>query len=155
LFAVKTIPVFAGERNGAKRAKMKSVVVTATRNEGPFILERVAWQKMLGFDDILIMQNDCTDHSPQMLQKLEKAGWITTLHHKPYGNQTPKFSAHRKARRHTLVTNCDWMFLCDVDEFLPLHTEEGTVQSFLGDGVPDMAGIAIHWKSFGTSGLEQ
>lgn len=134
---------------------MKSVVVAAMRNEGPFILEWVAWQTMLGFDDILILHNDCTDHSPKMLQKLEKAGWITTQRHRPPEDRTPKFSAHRKAHKHPLVQNCDWMFLCDVDEFLLLHTDEGTVQSFLGDGAPDMAGIAIHWKSFGDSGLEK
>ena len=45
-----------------------SLVFTTMRNEGPFILEWVAWQKMLGFDNVLILFNDCTDRSPQLSQ---------------------------------------------------------------------------------------
>ena len=51
-----------------------SLALTAMRNEGPFILEWVAWQKMLGFENILIMHNDCTDHTPQLLRLLDRVG---------------------------------------------------------------------------------
>jgi hypothetical protein len=60
-----------------------SLVLTAMRNEGPFILEWIAWQKMLGFENVLAMFNDCTDHSPQLLRVLEKAGVLNCKRHRP------------------------------------------------------------------------
>ncbi len=131
------------------------LVVCAMRNEGPFILEWVAWQKMLGFDDILIAYNDCTDHSPQMLAILEQAGWVTAIEHHPRPGRPPQASAFHHAARHPLVQAADWMFICDVDEFLILHAGDGTLPDFVGPDVPDVAGIAIHWKCFGDSGLAE
>lgn len=135
-------------------ATSKFLVVTPTRNEGPFILEWVAWYRMLGFDDILILSNDCTDHSPQMLDLLEKAGWISHQPHQPSDGKAPFFSAFAAARKHPLVATTDWMFLCDIDEFLVFHERNGTIQDFVGDDPPNVAGIAFHWKVFGTSRLE-
>ena len=48
------------------------------RNEGPFIVEWVTWYRMLGFTDIVVVSNDCTDRSPELLDALARAGW---LHH--------------------------------------------------------------------------
>lgn len=59
---------------------MKERLVTTTmRNEGPFILEWVAWYLMLGFDHIVVFYNDCTDHSPALLQALDAAGILTAV----------------------------------------------------------------------------
>ena len=58
---------------------MRATVVCSMRNEGPFIVEWVAWYRMLGFTDVLIITNDCTDHSPQLLAALAAAGWVTHL----------------------------------------------------------------------------
>lgn len=133
----------------------KHLAVCAMRNEGPFILEWVAWQKMLGFDDILIVHNDCTDHSPQMLAVLEQAGWVRAIEHHPRPGRPPQASAYRAAAGHPLVQAADWMFICDVDEFLILQAGDGTLPDFVGADVPDVAGIAIHWRSFGNSGLTE
>ena len=132
--------------------KPRYLAVTPTRNEGPFILEWVAWYRMLGFDDILILSNDCSDHSPQMLDLLAAENLIDHLNHHPSPDTPPLKSAFRAARRHPLVETADWLFLCDIDEFLILHEGDGTIQGFIGDGPPDVAGIAFHWKVFGTGG---
>ncbi|SLN19094.1 hypothetical protein AQS8620_00428 [Aquimixticola soesokkakensis] len=130
-----------------------SLVMTCTRNEGPFILEWVAWQKMLGFDDVLICYNDCTDHSPELMARLQEAGWLTALEVTPTVGKPPKLSLHKAGHAHPLTQKAGWFFLCDIDEFLVLHTEDGTLASFLGEETPNVAGIAIHWKVFGDSGL--
>jgi hypothetical protein len=38
---------------------------------------------MLGFENILVVFNDCTDHSPQLLRVLEKAGVLNCKRHRP------------------------------------------------------------------------
>jgi len=136
----------------AMKNTKKHVVAAAMRNEGPFILEWVAWYKSVGFDDVLVATNDCSDHSVELLKALETAGWVHHVEHVPPPERSAKYSAHRALRAHPSVDAADWLFVCDVDEFLVLHADDGTVQGFLGDEEPDVHGIAFHWKCFGTSG---
>lgn len=125
------------------------------RNEGPFIVEWVAWQRLLGFTDIVIATNDCTDHSPALLEALAAAGWV---HHLPVtvpaGERiTPwKLAA---ARDHRAVRRAAWVFVCDVDEFLVVHRGAGRVTDLLPpEGAePDFLGMAINWRVFGTCGV--
>lgn len=130
-----------------------SLVVTAMRNEGPFILEWVAWQQMLGFEQILVLHNDCTDHSPQLLRQLQRHGVLTKHNHKPAQGRPPQVAALAAAREHRLVREATWMFICDVDEFLLIHKGDGTVAALLGEGKPGFAGMAIHWLIYGDAGL--
>ena len=133
-----------------------SLVYTTMRNEGPFILEWLAWQKILGFDRVLILFNDCTDRSPQLLRLLEKAGEIACKRHFPdREGLAPQPSALKACRSHPFVKQCDWMFNCDVDEFLVIHKGDGTIGALLPEGVPDFAGLAVHWRIFGSNGLRK
>lgn len=119
------------------------VVFTAMRNEGPFIVEWVAWYRAMGFD-VLIAANDCTDHSIELLDQLAEAGWVTYFTHNPKVDQPPQLSAHRAARRHPVIKSADWVLVCDVDEFLVLHRGDGSIQSFIGDGPHNCKRCAIH-----------
>lgn len=129
----------------------RHVVFAAMRNEGPFILEWVAWYRMLGFE-VLIGHNDCTDRSPDLLRLLADAGWIETFEHHPKPRQPPKQSAHQSMRRHPLIRSADWLLICDVDEFLVLHRGDGTIASYLTDVGGAFGGVAFHWRCFGNSG---
>jgi hypothetical protein len=44
------------------------------RNEGPFIVEWVAWYRRLGFSDIVVVTNNCTDRSADLLDGPRLAG---------------------------------------------------------------------------------
>lgn len=58
------------------------------RNEGPFIVEWVSWYRMLGFE-VLVVTNDCTDHSVELLQALQAAGWLHHQGHAPEAASRP------------------------------------------------------------------
>lgn len=132
----------------------KHLVFAAMKDEGPFILEWVAWYRMLGFE-VLIGINDCTDHSPQLLQCLADAGWLRFFEHSPKDRQPPKNSAHGGLRRHPALQDTDWLFICDVDEFLVLHRGDGSIDGFLNDVGRDFSGMAIHWRCFGNGGWKR
>ncbi|WP_253913394.1 glycosyltransferase family 2 protein [Pseudoruegeria sp. HB172150] len=121
------------------------------RNEGAFLVEWVTWYRMLGFD-LLVATNDCTDHSPQLLDLLQQAGWLTHITHSPPPGTPPKRSAHAAFRNHPSVASHDWLLICDVDEFLVIHDGDGTIPGFLNDAPERFHGIAFHWKVFGSSG---
>jgi hypothetical protein len=128
-----------------------SLLLGAMRNEGAFLLEWVAWYRMLGFENILIMHNDCTDHSPQLMRLLERSGVLAQKKHSPDADQPPQVSAYLKARSHPLMAQCDWMFHCDTDEFLVIHKGDGTINALIGDERRRFRGMAIHWAIFGNA----
>ena len=86
------------------------------RNEGPFIVEWVSWYRMLGFQ-VLVVTNDCTDRSVELLETLADAGWLTHQGHTPKGRQRPKRSAYNTMRNHPLIEKAEWVLVCDVDSF--------------------------------------
>jgi hypothetical protein len=129
------------------------LVCAGMRNEGPFIVEWVSWYRMLGFE-VLVVTNDCTDHSPALLDALQDAGWLTHQPHFPNPKQRPKRSAYNAMRAHPLVGEVDWVLVCDVDEFLVFH-EADSVADYVAGFIPPPLGFAFHWRAFGTSGLTQ
>ena len=123
------------------------------RNEGPFIIEWVAWYRMLGFE-VVIATNDCTDQSPEMLDLLEAAGWLQHIRHQPDIATPPQKSAHKALSKVPEVRSADWVLSCDVDEFLVLHAADNILH-FVGSGPWDYLGVAFHWKVFGTGGWKR
>ncbi|MFN4129742.1 MAG: glycosyltransferase family 2 protein, partial [Paracoccaceae bacterium] len=49
----------------------RTAIVTTMKNEGPFILEWIAYHRAIGVDDFLIYTNDCTDGTDTMLDLLQ------------------------------------------------------------------------------------
>ena len=130
---------------------MRCLVISSMRNEGAFIVEWVTWYRMLGFTDILVVTNDCTDHSPQLLGALQSVGWVTHVSQKVKPDQIPLIAKLRRAKRHPLAEAADWILVCDVDEFLVIHRGVGRIRDLLPEE-PDFLGMSLNWKVFGTSG---
>ena len=128
-----------------------SLVLTAIRNEGPYLLEWIAWHKMLGFEKVLVLFNDCTDHSPQLLRLLERSGEVSCKQHTPRPGYFAKPECYRVARENRLVKQAKWMLTVDVDEFLVIHVGDGTIGALLNDGDVPFASMAINWRLFGDS----
>ena len=125
------------------------------RNEGPFIVEWVTWYRLLGFGDVVVVTNNCTDHSPDLLDALAAAGWLHHIRHdvaegKPI--TAPKLKA---ARAQLSVRKADWVLVCDVDEFLVIHKGAGKLADLLPGGVPEFLGMAINWRVFGSDGQQK
>lgn len=130
------------------------LVFAGMRNEGPFIVEWLSWYRAMGFD-VLIGINDCTDHSPALLQRLAEEGWLSWFEHRPRAGQPPKASAHAAMRGQPALAATDWLLICDVDEFLVLHQGDGSIGGFLDIMGRDFLGMAFHWQCFGNSGWQR
>lgn len=135
---------------------MRITVVASMRNEGPFIVEWVTWYRMLGFTDVVVVTNDCTDNSPLLLDALQAAGWVHHLRHDVPAGQRITHQKLQAATAHKAVRRADWVLVCDVDEFLVIHKDSGRIQDLVGttpDAVPFLA-MAFNWRVFGTCGVE-
>jgi hypothetical protein len=61
------------------KAERRILLVATMRDEGPFILEWVAYHLATGFTDVVICSNGCIDESPALLDRLQELGLITHL----------------------------------------------------------------------------
>lgn len=128
------------------------VLASCMRNEGLFVVEWLAYHSLLGFDDILIFTNACTDGSDALLDRLQALGYVTHIRHDPPPGSAPQVAAMEVAFRRPEVTRADWMLHIDADEFLNISAGDGSVQALLA-ATGDADVIAIAWNMFGTSGL--
>ena len=134
---------------------MRVTVVASMRNEGAFLLEWVAWYRMLGFTDIVAVTNNCTDHSPALLDALQAAGKVHHIRHDIKPGKPITRAKLRAAKDHRAVRRADWVLVCDVDEFLVIHRGAGKIGDLVNLTEPDCLGMAINWKVFGTNGIVQ
>lgn len=115
------------------------------------MVEWISWYRRLGFDDIVVVSNDCTDHSPALLDALDQAGWITHLRHDVPSGTNICAQKLEAAKNLPQVEQADWVLVCDVDEFLTIHQGAGQIRDLITPEA-DFLGMAINWRVFGTSG---
>lgn len=130
-------------------------VITTMKNEGAFLLEWVAHHKALGFDQILICTNDCADPTREMALRLEAMGLARHHATRSWTATSIQRSALRQARRYAEVTQADWLYVCDADEFLVVKLGNGTVQALVAAASPEVEVIPVAWRIFGPDGQRE
>ncbi|HWL58450.1 MAG TPA: glycosyltransferase family 2 protein [Paracoccus sp. (in: a-proteobacteria)] len=131
-------------------------IVTMAKDEGPYILEWVAYHHLLGFTDILVYTNDCTDGTDELLDALAELGLVTRLDNGPWRDKPPQSRALHRASQNPLVIGSDWVLVMDLDEFVSIKTGEGTVDSLIDEILGNGAtGMCLTWRFFGSNGLEE
>ncbi len=127
------------------------VAITTMRNEGAFILDWVAYHMAVGVTHFLVYTNDCDDPTVEILDALQKRGVVTRVDNPFATGERPQRAALEAARNHPKVTSADAVVVMDVDEFMNIHTGDGTLKAlFQAAGDPDL--ISMTWRLFGTSG---
>lgn len=127
------------------------LMITTVRDEAPFILEWIAYHRLIGFTDFLIYSNDCTDGTDAILDRLMSMGLLTHVPNARTGKKTVQWQALSRARDHELTRRAEWIMVADLDEFLVIHPGNGLLDD-LFTAVPDADGFAIPWRLFGNSG---
>lgn len=144
-------PKNAGRKAPAKQGKGSRLIVTTMKNEGPFMLEWVAFNRAIGFTDFLIYTNDCDDGTDEIAQRLQDMGLAQHRQNPFKKGGSPQRSALRAARREDIYQNADWLICADCDEFLNIRVGKGRLDDLFA-AVGDADGISICWKLFGNSG---
>ncbi|MEM9967902.1 MAG: glycosyltransferase family 2 protein [Pseudomonadota bacterium] len=130
------------------------MAVSMMKDEAPYLLEWFAHHIAIGFTDILVYTNDCSDGTVEMLKRLEKLG---LGYHRPNAipkGAKPQPSAIKHAQNEPLVRSADWVIVFDADEFLCINHPSGHLDGMLDDVVARGAnGIVMTWRIFGSSGV--
>lgn len=126
------------------------LLVTTVKNEGPNILEWVAYHRTIGFDRIHVYQNDSDDETQKTLRTLDKIGAI-----KYFRNECPKQQWQNKAYRRTSFHEdyaaTKWCMALDGDEFLNIKIGNGQL-SELVSALGHADEIRLNWRNFGCGG---
>lgn len=105
---------------------MRVTAVTCVKNEGPFLLEWIAFNRIIGVTDFLFYSNDCSDGTDLLLDRLAAHGIVRHLPN-PAEGRNYQMEALADAQRQPVVQTADWVWIADVDEFLNIHAGAGTI----------------------------
>ena len=129
-----------------------SITVCAiVKDERRYLIEWVAYYRLLGFDRLVLYSNDCSDGTDRLLDAMQTAGLVE---HRPWPSrpgQPPQQSAYADALARCATR---WILFVDADEFLRL-IEDRDVHQFVARLAPDVSAVAISWRIFGSSGLAE
>jgi hypothetical protein len=136
------------------RDTLNVVAVTCAKNEGPFILEWIAYHKLIGFTDIIVFTNDCTDGSDDLLDRLDEMNVIQHLPNPRVINESLRFQAAalRYSSEMRVVRKADWRLSFDSDEFVSIKLGDGHVDDLVNHS-SDAHLISICQLQFGCSHL--
>lgn len=129
--------------------QVSSTLCAIMRNEAPYIPEWVAYHRALGFDDIVIFDNESTDGTGDILRELQLSGLVRTEFWKTR-NEINQHAAYRHAMEQCRT---EWIGFLDADEFLVLH-RAGTVGEFLSGFDRSVSVVSLNWRCFGSAGRE-
>jgi hypothetical protein len=136
----------------------RTAIVTTMKNEGPFILEWLAWHQAIGVDDFLIYTNDCTDGTDSLLALLDARG-IVQHRDNPYRamDLKPQHAALQAAESEPVMQGCGWGICMDVDEFITIKLGDGRLPALyaaMEAAHPGANMISLTWRLFGNDGID-
>ena len=130
----------------------RTAIVTTMKNEGPFILEWLAYHRAIGVDDFLIYTNDCSDGTDALLDVLQAKGLVQHRDN-PYRsspNLMPQHAALQAAEDEPILLTCAWGICMDVDEFINIKIGDGTLPALYA-AMGDANMISLTWRLFGNA----
>ena len=132
---------------------MRITAVTCVKNEGPFLLEWIAFNRLLGVTDFLFYSNDCTDRTDAILDALAKRGGLQHLPN-PAEGRNYQMEALKDARKHSCVADADWVWVADVDEFLNIHVDDHSIPALI-EACDNPQAISVNFQFFANDGVAE
>ena len=127
-------PLLSGLKNKPWDAKdARFLVTTCMKDEGPFIIEWLAWHKAIGIQDYVVFTNDCTDGTDLLLDRLEEMGQLRHLPNPALASGSATFQPFALAYTPLLpeFRRADFYISMDVDEFINIRLGSGKMSDLL------------------------
>lgn len=135
-------------------ARAKFTLLSMMKDEGPYLIEWLAYHRLIGFDNICVYSNDCSDGSDAMLKRLEALGYLRHFeNHVPEGKK-PQPNALNLARRESAICDSDWLLAIDADEFVNIKTGDGSLTALFEAIDTRFDALMLTWRFYGSAGHE-
>lgn len=133
--------------------KHQYTIMSMMKDEGHSLVEWVAYHRHIGFDNIVVYTNNCSDGTDDMLIRLQEMGWVQHFRNDVPEGKKPQPNALALGTQNPEVTDSEWILTMDADEFLSVKVGRGRI-SCLIEKMDDAAdAMAITWRFFGSNGI--
>lgn len=125
-------------------------ILATLKNEGPYLLEWIAYHQLVGVDHFYLYDNESTDDSAEILTALAKLGIVTYKFWPSQPGLNKQVSAYEDFLASPQVRDTRWLAIVDGDEFI-VPIEGGDLKAILKhyDGI---GGVGFNWRVFGSAG---
>ena len=137
--------------------KKLRIVVATMKDEGPYILEWLAYHHIIGFDHFIVFSNDCWDTTAEILRTVsDELGIVSYFENSgQHGlekseNKDPQRRAYERAICNPRAQSADYVLVLDADEFLNIHVGLGTLDDLVA-AAPKFEAMSLTWKLFGSN----
>lgn len=132
------------------------LITTCMKDEGPFILEWLAWHRAVGVTDFVVFTNDCSDGTDRILDHLAARGEVQHLPNPALVAGSPAFQPLALAYTQMLPVfrRSDFVISMDVDEFLNIRCGAGRLTDLFQATGPFDA-LSISELNHGANGRTQ
>jgi hypothetical protein len=134
-------------------AKHQYTILSMMKDEGHSLVEWVAYHKHIGFDNICVYTNDCSDGTDDMLIRLQELGWVQHFENDVPEGKKPQPNALTLATQNEEVVDSEWILTMDADEFVSIKVGRGWITDLIERIDPVAGAIAITWRFFGSDNI--
>ena len=128
---------------------MRSGVCVIAKNEERAIAEWIAYQRVIGFDEILVYDNGSHDRTREIVEHIARHDRaISYIAWPDLPEQAPQITAYQDAVQRS---RADWLAFFDTDEFLVLKRHR-RINDLLSSAPDSISAIAVNWRIFGSAG---
>lgn len=149
---MNTLTTFLKKKFLAPQPTYQLSIVAIAKNEINYLLEWIAYHKLIGVEHFYIADNSSTDGTRELLAKLQQVGIVTFIDWPIKKKAQCQWYNHvRKKYFH----ETKYMIFIDLDEFLmskKIHEIKKTILSLLEK--EDTGAIAINWRIMGSAGIK-
>jgi hypothetical protein len=107
----------------ATMPRRMACVLGSARNEGPYLLEWIAYYRSIGFDHVFLYTNENDDQSDALLERLASAGVVSWIDQAVGVDVLPQHRAYAHALSVLPeILDYRWTLIADLDEFVGFDT---------------------------------
>jgi len=123
-------------------------IVCLIRDEAPYLLEWIAWYKLIGADRLVFYDNDSQDGGSSLLRRLDVKGEVRYIPWPDIPETSPQFRAYSHA---IAACETEWIGFFDADELLVLPRHK-RLADFLAGFPGSCSAIGINQRVVGCNG---
>ncbi len=126
----------------------KIVVCAIFKDEAPYLLEWIAFHRMIGVDLLVLYDNGSTDGGPELIRRSNFARNVTLIE---WADRPGQISAYRHFHAN-YARNFGWAAFIDLDEFIMPCSGSSIRDILIREAYDGYSDILLNWRIFGPSG---
>ncbi len=129
---------------------MSLAIGAIMKNEAPYILEWLAFHRVLGIDRFCIADNGSDDGTTELLIELAALGLVDYMPFPGKSGRPPQLPAYARIMRRTR-RKADWIAFIDADEFMVPTAGAHSIRPFFAGLDASVGAVVLNWAVYGSS----